>query len=183
MARLDDIMTTEVVTIPSGSTLRAVVEILRGENVTGAPVVAGSEVVGVVSATDLLEFEVSNPGVPSSRPSQLEWGEAEEDEPRWIEGEDAPAEFFVELWPDVGADVRERFQAADGPEWDALEDHTVDEVMTPSLYSLSPDTDVREAARYLIDHAIHRLVVVEDSTLVGIVTTTDVVRAVADGKI
>lgn len=179
MTRLDEIMTTEIVAVPSGSTLRAVVEILRGANVTGAPVVAGSEIVGVVSATDLLEFEASNPGVPATRPPQVEWGDTEEGEPRWVEGDNAPAEFFMDLWSDVGADVHERFRAADGPEWDLLEDYTVDEVMTPMLYSLSPETKVREAARYLIENGIHRLVVVEDSTLVGIVTTTDIVRAVA----
>lgn len=184
MARLDEIMTTDVVPVSAGSSLRAVVEVLRGENVTGAPVVSGSDVVGIVSATDLLEFEASNPGVPSEQPSQLEWGEAEEEEPEeWLEGEEPPAEFFVDLWPDVGADLRERFEEVGGPEWDVLEEHTVDEVMTHTLYSLAPDTDVREAARYMIDRGIHRLVVVEDSRLVGIVTTTDIVRAVAEGKV
>lgn len=184
MARLDEIMTRDVVAIPSGSTLRAMIEVLRSENVTGAPVVSGSDVVGVVSATDLLEFEASTPGVPSDQPSQLEWGEIEEeDEPEWDEGAEPPAEFFVEMWSDVGADVRERFEEVGGPEWDVLEEHTVDEVMTHTLYSLAPDTDVREAARYMIEHGIHRLVVVEDSELMGIVTTTDVVRAVAEGKI
>lgn len=183
MARLDEIMTKEVVAIPSGSTLRAVVEVLRGANVTGAPVVSGSDVVGIVSATDLLEFEASSPGVPSDQPSQLEWGEAEEEPDEWIEGEEPPAEFFVDLWSDVGAGLRERFDEVGGPEWDVLEEHTVDQVMTHTLYSLTPDTDVREAARYMMDNGIHRLVVVEDSELVGIVTTTDIVRAVAEEKL
>jgi len=183
MVRIDEIMTTEVVAVPAGSSLRAVVDVLRSENVTGAPVVSGSDVVGVVSATDLLEFEASTPGVPSEQPSQLEWGGIEEEPDEWIEGEEPPAEFFVDVWPDVGGDLRERFGEVGGPEWDVLEEHTVDQVMTHTIYSLTPDTDVREAARYMIERGIHRIVVVEDSELVGIVTTTDIMRAVAEGTI
>jgi CBS domain-containing protein len=175
-------MTTEVVAIEPEMSLRGVIEILRSENVSGVPVVTTGRVVGVISATDLLEFEATTPGVPGERPNQAEWGEIKVPE-SWDEGLETAASFFTEFWADVGADVFARFEEAGTPEWDLLREHTAAEVMTQVLYALPPDAEIHAAAEYMTDSGIHRILVMKDQELVGIVTATDIVRAVAERRV
>ncbi len=58
---------------------------------------------------------------------------------------------------------------------------TVQEVMSKAVITIDPDRDVRQAARIMIDHTIGGLPVLEGRTLVGIVTDTDLLRALATG--
>ena len=178
---LRDIMSSDVISVHPDMTLREVIAILTDRSVSGAPVVAGDRVLGVLSATDILEFETANPGVPTERDEQTEWGEWEPEE--WAEGAEPPATYYSDLWSDVGAEVSERFKSVEGPEWDVLGEHTVSEAMTRTLCALSPDTDVPAAAAYMLKAGIHRVLVVDESRLVGIVSTIDIVRAVAERRI
>ena len=57
------------------------------------------------------------------------------------------------------------------------------EIMTPHAISLSPDADVLEAARNMLYLEVHRVFVVEDGRLVGVLSQTDIVGAVATAKI
>lgn len=56
---------------------------------------------------------------------------------------------------------------------------TVGEVMTRSPVTVSPDMELGEAARLMVKHAVKRLPVVEDGSLVGIVSRADVMEAFA----
>ena len=182
MPTVKEIMTDDVMALDAGLSLRETLEILRAENVSGAPVVAGQSVVGVVSSTDILEFAATTPGVPTSRPDRGEWGEYEAPEV-WEEGSDSPSTFFADYWPDAGADVTARFEEADSPEWDLLADRTVGEVMTRKVVAVTPDTEVSAAATLMLQAGVHRVLVMTDSELLGIVSATDIVRAVAEGSI
>lgn len=176
-----DIMTSEVATLEQEMTLRDAVELLRAEGVTGAPVVSGAgDVVGVISATDLLEFEATTGGVPTERPEMLGL-KTTEASAEWEPGEDPPSAYFLEMWSDAGADVLERFSETEGPEWDVLAEHVVGEIMTRSVCSVSPDEELRAVARYMHERGVHRVLVLEDGALEGIVTATDFVRALAEG--
>ena len=64
-----------------------------------------------------------------------------------------------------------------------LEETTVRDIMTPGPYTVTPDEDVREAARQMLYADVHRLFVAEGDRLLGVVSTTDIVRAVATGKL
>jgi CBS domain-containing protein len=55
----------------------------------------------------------------------------------------------------------------------------VKEVMTDEVRTIGPDADVKEAARLLIEHRIGCLPVVDNGKLVGIVSETDLLRAIA----
>ena len=55
----------------------------------------------------------------------------------------------------------------------------VKEVMTDEVRTIGPDADVKEAARLLIEHRIGCLPVVENGKLIGIVSETDLLRAIA----
>jgi CBS domain-containing membrane protein len=59
----------------------------------------------------------------------------------------------------------------------------VKEAMSAEIHTASPDTPVAEAARVMIERKIGCLPVVEGEKLVGIVTETDFVRLVADGRV
>ena len=66
---------------------------------------------------------------------------------------------------------------------DLLEETSALDIMTPRPYTVAPDEDVREAARQMLYADVHRLFVAEDDCLVGVISTTDIVRAVATGKL
>src|ERR1019366_5234055 len=57
--RVRDIMTTNVITLSPQTSLLSAVQLFADSQVTGAPVVEGSKVVGVLSVSDLLEFSGS----------------------------------------------------------------------------------------------------------------------------
>jgi len=183
MLRVKDIMTADVVTVTPEMSLREAMELFSSRHISGAPVVVGAKVVGVVAASDLLALASSMPGVPTERDGVDEeddvWERAEE----WAEGEEPPAEYFRELWADVDAEVPERITQTDGPEWNALEAHTVDEAMTRRVCAVRPEVDVRSAADFMQSAGVHRVIVMEGDQLIGIVSTMDLVRAIAEGRL
>jgi len=63
-----------------------------------------------------------------------------------------------------------------------LEDATVDDLMTRHVESVGPDCTVEEAAILMGKKQIHRVLVMADGVLLGIVSTSDVAKAVADHK-
>ena len=179
MLTLRDIMTTDLVTVSPEMNLHELAEVFASRKISGAPVVAGMDIVGVISSSDLLEFESTTPGAPRHRAEQSEWGELE-DSTEWAGDDPTPSYYYTDFWADAGADVLERIETSDGPEWNHLGERTVAEAMTPSVWSLTSATPIREAARLMLDNRIHRVLVVDDGLLVGIVSSTDIVRAVAD---
>ncbi|MCA8975139.1 MAG: CBS domain-containing protein [Planctomycetes bacterium] len=78
------------------------------------------------------------------------------------------------------------FDTADEDEDDELVDYEPDsnrvcaaDVMTPEIQSIPSSTPLREVARRMADGEIHRLLVVDQGRLVGLVSTLDVIRAIA----
>lgn len=181
MLTVRDLMSRSVATVDPDLSLREAVELFTTKHVTGAPVTAGGRIVGVLSASDVLGFQATTPGVPAERPElELEeWAEPTE----WVEGEEPPGAFFSEWWSHAGADVLERFAQAGSAEWDQLAEHTVSEAMTQGICSVSPDADIYRAAAYMVHSGVHRLLVIEAGKLVGILTSMDIVRAVAQRRL
>ena len=64
-----------------------------------------------------------------------------------------------------------------------LESTLAQDIMTPRPLTIDPEADVRDAAREMLYAEVHRLFVVADTRLVGVISTTDIVRAVATGKL
>ena len=179
MVKLHDIMSVEVTSLDPNMTLREATEVLSSEHFGGAPVVAGDRVVGVISIADLLDFVSSNPGPPTLKEERAEWGESSEKEEAWNSRGEPAAAYFGEMWSDVFVQVDERFRKTDSPEWDILEEHVVSEIMTHRLCEMPPETDVRDAAEFMLRAGIHRVLVTEEGRLVGVASTTDIVKAVA----
>lgn len=188
MLRLRDIMTTELITLDPNLTIREAMDAFASRHISGAPVVSGGEVIGVVSVTDLVQFAASLPGVPTER--QLtstfldELADTEAEAAMQPEGEDPSGMFFTELWDDAGATVVERMAAPMMAEWNSLEEHTVSDAMTSApVHALPPETFVTTAAEYMTNAKIHRVLVMRGRRLLGVVTTTDITRTVAEGKL
>lgn len=182
MLKLEDIMQDDVISVAPELTLRDLIGVLTEHDVTGAPVVANGRVVGVVSATDVLEHEGETPGVPVERrdfEAESEWGDAA----TWDEGSAPLSEYFTGIWEPQAVDTFERMETTDQPEWDILDQHTVGEVMSRRIISLPSDAPVRKAARMMLDADVHRVLVMDGDELRGIVTATDIVRAVADDRL
>ena len=64
-----------------------------------------------------------------------------------------------------------------------FEETMVRDIMTPHPLTVLPDVDVREAAQQMLYADIHRLFVVDSERVVGVLSTTDIVRAVATGRL
>lgn len=180
MTLVKDIMSTELVVVSPELSLRELVELLANQHVSGAPVLAQGKVVGVVTLDDIVSFQASLGPVPTDGAEEIGWDE--EPPPGAVEGEEAGGAFFEDLWADAGAELVERAEALRGPEWDLLAEHTVEEAMTRRLSTIGPGQSVEVAARRMQAADIHRLLVMEGDRLRGIVTTSDVTRAVAEGR-
>jgi CBS domain-containing protein len=145
-----------VITLRPQATLAQAASTLLAQQITGAPVVdAGGTVVGVLSASDLLLAE-------ARVARQLEAVESS----FWNSSLALP----MSVYADRLAAVRDQaVPAAERP---------VAEFMTRDLVSVTPDTPLGTAIQRMVDAHIHRLVVVnEQGSLVGIVSTTDVLAA------
>jgi CBS domain-containing protein len=70
-----------------------------------------------------------------------------------------------------------------GARRELLEDTAVLEIMSPHPLRVAASEDVREAARQMLYADVHRLLVIEGERVIGIISTTDIVRAVANGKL
>ena len=179
MLKVSEIMTRDVVTMTPETTLREAIELLAGKHIGGAPVVSGHIVLGVVSASDILEFAASAPELADA-PADALWGEQGSEE----ELEHAiaiPGSYYTDLFAGQDAEVTDRIDGAGEPSM--LDAHTVDEVMTRDPIALSPHASVLAAADVMRSRSVHRVLVVDDGKLIGILTTLDLARAVAQQKL
>lgn len=168
-------MTKDVRAVTADATLQELAEFFIEENVSGAPVVDGGRLVGVVSATDLVAFDADGRGVPTYE--ALPSSDLDESAPEPATG--ASGDFFTDPWDDARLPIRTRLSAG-GSLWSSLQDQTVADVMTRELLTMAESSRVAAAAQAMLEAGVHRLLVMDGEELVGLVTTTDIVRAVAE---
>jgi CBS domain-containing protein len=173
-------MTRDVVTFTPETSIREAIEGLTVNHLSGAPVVSGKRVIGVVSLTDLLSFIVTAPDHEDSEERETvvdSWEEAEADE---SDDEDIQSALSDEL-------IDEWVQTSDGivddtsPDTKSLLDqHTVEEAMTRDVISVKPEASVKRAALLMQKRGVHRLVVMNGALLKGIVSALDIARTVSE---
>ncbi len=179
MLTVRDIMQTDVVTIPPEATVRELTRLLADSGISGVPVVTATGTVqGVVSSSDVVRLaaEEREVGTTSARwarvATSLRERDPEDEEDDWFSDyflpEDAPT-----LDPTWGM----------GPEDGPMDQLTVSDIMTPVSFSVAGSATLVELAEFLVRGRIHRAVVITDGRLQGIVTTMDVLRALADNRI
>jgi CIC family chloride channel protein len=64
-----------------------------------------------------------------------------------------------------------------------FEETLVRDLMTPRPVTVTPTATVKEAAQLLLYADVHRVFVLDGDRLVGVLSTTDIVRAVATGQL
>lgn len=59
----------------------------------------------------------------------------------------------------------------------------IQQVMNKDVHAISPDADAQAAARMMLEKKVHHLLVMEGEKIVGIISSLDFVRLVAEGDI
>jgi CBS domain-containing protein len=194
LARLtaDDLMSRDLLLLSEDTPLRSAAHLLIRHQVSGAPVIDRyGKFVGVLSALDFVrvvndtkreeEQSAPNPLACRFQVSRTEFGDrvlctlpagacavqqVQTDAAgcKWIACSQ-PHEMFVD------------WQVADV---ERLPTEAVGRFMTRNTVTVQPTASVREMARLMVDAHIHRLVVTDESNSpVGIVSSTDILGAVA----
>lgn len=154
--KVRDLMNTDVAKLDVGMPVDEAITMLEADRISGAPVVdAGGRVVGILSLTDVARAKEAEGGHPSS----------ERDE------------YYL---PDADLDEEGDFGTMGDYSPESLPSGTVAEWMSEDVVSVEPGDSVRVACKKMRDRRIHRVLVVEDGKLEGILSSFDVVRQIAD---
>ena len=144
-----DVMQTHVVTVEPELPLIDVHRLFVEEEITGAPVADETgRLVGVISSTDLLRAIEEEHESATSEPHYFR---------EWLE-------FSGPDWTRSSPDFQDRLASL-----------TVADAMTRGGITVSPDAPIAEVAGLMRRHRVHRVLVVEDGLLVGILTTFDLI--------
>lgn len=154
-----DVMQVAVKTIPSSMTLPELEKKLLEGKVGGFPVVDAGKLVGVVSRSDIVSQICAEREV-AQKTSDFYIDEA------------GFHETPMKSWADIADRIGER-----------LEQLRVSDVMVRNPLTVSLEQPISELAQRFIELRVHRLPVTDGHTLVGIVTTTDLVRLIAEKRL
>ena len=154
-----DLMTTDVKTVEPDMRLRDLETFLSNEGVSGAPVVSGGRLLGVVSRSDVVRLLAEQDAQVRSALS-----------------------FYYYLSPWDGQAAMPELVSHESSSLLArhLETLKVKDAMTSGIVAVAPAASIEEACQQMAAHGVHRVLVVEGKTLRGLVSTLDVVRAVAE---
>ena len=150
-----DLMTPGVLRLPEGESLKEAAAFLVSHEISGALVEDDEgNVVGLLSLTDIAGAAVGGGagfGVDRSHP-----------------------DFHLRNWD-------ERLDEADLSRMHTGDEGlTVADVMSTQVYTVDADASAAEVARTMLDSHIHRLLVEENGELVGVISTSDLLRLVVD---
>lgn len=149
-------MQKRVLSVTPDMPIPELVDFLISRRVSGVPVMEKGRLVGIVSRSDLVRavsLERSLAGIVAQAFEQEELTPGE-----------AP--------PTLGL----RSSAVQ-----ALQNRTVRAIMVTDPISVTPDTPVAEVARLMVARHMHRVLVTEEARLVGLISSLDLVRLVAEG--
>lgn len=143
-----DIMHKRVITLKPDMMVQEAAQVLLDHHITGAPVVDDREkLVGVLSQTDLVRH-------------------VRENTPRREGGGEVP-EYYRESW---------HVTLPRGFHLEVPDDTRVADVMTPAVFMTEEHSLIEKVGRLMLRKHIHRVIVVRNGTLSGIVTSMDVMR-------
>lgn len=151
-----DVMTRELLTVSPQAPLAELERLLAMERVSGAPVVEQGRVVGVVSRADVVRVL-----------------SLEQQESRLL------VSFYLSPWDEDVSPV-EMLGRASQMLAERLRTLKVADAMSGQVLAVEPDLPLREVARRMADEKVHRLLVIEDGALRGLISSLDVARAVAE---
>jgi CBS-domain-containing membrane protein len=147
-----DLMTHKVVTIDTTATVDEAVTLLTDRNLSAVPVLDERGVpVGVLSRSDIVAHDCK------------EYDYLRPERPGCAAGNDLALR-LREVHPDVVYAERAR-------------NTPVRQIMTPVLFSIAPETSGATVVDAMLSLTVHRLFVAgEDGSLIGVISTTDILR-------
>lgn len=152
-----DVMTRNIVTVTSSTTLVDLERLLISRQIGGTPVKEQCQLVGMVSRSDII------------RVLSYEQSVAEVQSGAFRNESGITDRRAIEL---IGGHVGERMQTL-----------RVKDAMTPIRASVSPTSSLQEIATLMVKCRVHRVLVMEDGVARGIVARSDLIRLVADGQL
>ena len=158
--RARNVMQLGVITIPADARLEAAVRTFEDHRISGCPVIDRvGKVVGVISASDVANSSRLEDGQLAASQSTYYWASASAD---LFEDQAEPEEFLLNGFnSDTGVSV------------------TVQDLMTPRVVSVDPDAPLDQVCKTMVEERVHRVLVTEEDSLVGIISSFDIVRAMA----
>lgn len=154
-----DIMQASVRVVTPDMTLPDLERLFISEKVGGFPVVEEDRLVGIVSRSDIV------------RQLCVERTVAQETSDFYYD-ESGFHELPLETLDQVAGRIGER-----------IEGMKVKDVMVRDVRTVAAEQTLSIVAQTMVDHRIHRLPVVHEGKLVGIITTIDLVRLIADRRL
>ena len=149
-------MSTPVMSIPPETLVKDAAAMLAEKNVSGVPVVENGKVVGVFTEIDVLRsIKTTKKDLRLVFPSISSLGIAFQEEVTQRE--------ILEAYEEIG-------------------NTPVKDVMSKEVITVHPDITVNEAIVMMVERKIQRLPVVENKTLIGIVTRGDIIRGLAKDR-
>ena len=156
--RVRDLMTTQVITVKPTDTVRQAVIKMALDNVTGAPVVDNrNHVLGVISQTDILQLI-------------LKYQDKLDEE---IHSEHL-------LSQPMDTDNQSADMTLINKEFSGMK---VEDIMVRSTLYTTPDAEIVDVLRIMIEKDVNRIPVLEKGVLVGIVTRGDIIFSIYKRKI
>jgi len=150
---VDDAMTKNPVVCSAETSLREVVALFRKHHIGGLPVMEGTDLVGIVSESDLI--------------SLLETERISDD--LWL-----PSPFEI-----IEVPIREYINwEKTRHALTNIGDMPVKKVMTHRVITATGDMDVEAAAALMLKEGISRLPVLKGKNIVGIITRADIINAI-----
>jgi len=150
-----DIMTEEVMEVRADWSLQRLAEFLVENSISGATVTnENGKLIGVVSSTDI----ISNDTLPEHDPQSH-----------------GPHEYYLQ-------DLERRYAQVEISSFTIGGEPltTVGDIMTPAVFKVSEDTPVQKVADNMIRNRIHRIFVTREETVVGIISSADMLKVIRD---
>lgn len=154
MKLVKDYMKTKVVCFSPEDSVFKVAKVLAKKGISGGPVVKGETVLGVISETDIVRFMRLN------LPELTDLVEPHSTAISIVA--------LIKHHLDFRREIKRLFRAR------------AKDVMSKHVISISPDQSLLEAANLMEREDIRRLLVIEKGKLVGIISRTDLLRALID---
>lgn len=160
-----DVMRKQVVTLSPEDTIQAALATFEDSNISGAPVVDENEkLVGVLTLSDVARTEhLSGDRIRSER-GTFEMSEVAGEE---LEEESDPSEVFY---------AKEDYST------ETAGKDLVGDWMTAKVVTAAPTDRLVDVCGKMVKHQIHRVFVVQNEKLLGVLSSFDVVRCVAGTK-
>lgn len=150
--KVSEVMTKDVITCKPSDPIDVVVKLMSEKDVSGLPVVEGEKVAGMVTEADIMRLLV----VPE--PSRTLWMPS-------------PLEVLLEIPVKELLQLRRLQQSVKD-----VGEQNVGSIMQKDVLSISPDSDIEDAAAAMVKHKVNRLVVLKNGKLAGIITRDDIIH-------